>query len=179
LAKLLGLTDKDPNSTEPDEPSEPESIVENIIKNKLPMYAITKNATLEQVPYKLLTLTEDAAAKKATESGFYQIVDSDGKVIESGYQELQIASDEVYYVIALPKAINYDTVVSVKAWNDLENCWTDTGARKPALTCDENTVAALCGEFDLDISHIDTTVYTVWAMEGTPDGSKYRFVINE
>lgn len=176
LAKLLGLTDQDPNVQEP---TEPDGIIGTIIKNQLPMYTITKNSTLEPVPYKLLTLTESDAAVVANEAGFYQIVDTRGNIIESGYQELQIANDEVYYVIALPKIVDYNTIVEVKAWNDLENAWTDTGSSKPVLTCDEGIVASLCSEFDLDISHIDTSVYTVWAMEACPDGSVYRFVINE
>lgn len=176
LAKLLGLVDEDPNKEEPEEPS---GIVDNIVKNELPMYAVTADATLEEVPYKLLTLTEEEAATTATESGFYQIKNVAGHVVESGYQELQVNSDEVYYVIALPKDIDYDTMISLKVWDTLKNQWTDTGTDKLAMTSNPTTVAALCDEAGIDISHIDTSVYTVWALEDFPTGSKLRFVINE
>lgn len=176
LAKLLGLVDKDPNAQEPD------GIIESIVKNEIPMYAVTAGGALEEVPYKLLTLTEEEAAAVATESGFYQISDAEGNVIESGYQELQAKNDEVYYIIALPKDIDYNIMISVKAWDTLKSQWTDTGSDKPAFTSDTTTVAALCDEAGIDISHIDTNIYTVWASgesKDMPNGSIYRFVINE
>lgn len=176
FAKLLGLVDKDPNVQEPTEPG---SIIENIITNELPMYTVTANSTLEEVPYKLLTFTEEEATAIATEPCFYQIIDVEGNVIESGYQELQVKSDEVYYVIALPKDIDYSTMVSVKAWDSLKSQWTDTGTDKPALTSDSSIVTTLCEEAGIDISNINTLVYTVWVLEDFPTGSKLRFVINE
>jgi hypothetical protein len=179
LAKLLGLSSEIVEPDQPDIPEEQAGIVESIITKELPMYAINDDGMLSEIEYKYTILTEEDAAKPATNSCFYQIKDAEGNVIESGYQELQINNDEVYYIIALPKEIYYTSMVSVKAWNDLEGCWTDTGSDKPALTRDADEVASLCDEAGIDISHIDTAVYTVWAMEGTPDGSIYRFVINE
>lgn len=172
FAKILGLSDTIIV------PEEPEGIIATIMKNELPMYTVTADGDVLKLNYKYLKFTEDTATSEATESGFYQIVNSAGDVIESGYQELQVNSDETYYVIALPKDIDYNTMVSVKAWNALEGCWTDTGADKPALTSDPNIVTVLCDEAGIDISHISPE-YTIWATDSTPDGSKYRFIIHE
>jgi hypothetical protein len=180
FAKLLGLTDT-PIETpeEPDVPPGSTGIVNTIINEELSMYVVTDENGVEAIPYQVITMSEAEAAEMPTEAGFYQIKDASGNVIESGYQELQINNDEVYYVIALPKEIDYDSMVTVKAWNDLESCWTDTVSDKPALTCDVTEVSTLCDEAGIDISHINTDIYTVWAMEAMPDGSVYRFVINE
>lgn len=170
LAKLLGLVDNDPNVQEPD------SIVENIVENEIPMYSVTADGTLEEVPYKLLTFTEDEAAAKPSESGFYQIKDASGNVIESGYQELQADSGDVYYIIALPKAIDFNTIVDVQAYSIATNSWMPDDT---VLTSDAFEVAALCEEAEIDISHIDTNIYTIWALDETPTGRMLRFTIKE
>jgi hypothetical protein len=85
------------------------------------MYSVKKDGTITADDFKLFTLTSEEATQAPTESGFYQIVDESNTVIESGYQELQIASDELYYVIALPKSVDYNSgMVKIQAYDDDE-----------------------------------------------------------
>ena len=174
FAKLLGLSDK---TLTPDEPEIPSDTIANIVTNKIPMYSVTADGMLAEIPYNHISLTEESALDVPTESGFYQIKDISGNVIESGYQELQADSDETYYVIALPKIVDYNTMVMLSVYDDNMSVWTD--AEKFRFTCDPSEVAALCDEAGIDISHIDTNVYTVWALDDCPTGSKIRFIINE
>jgi hypothetical protein len=141
------------------------------------MYAISANSELVEVPYKHIELTETEAAQVANESGFYQIKDSSGNIIESGYQELQVDNGEVLYIIALPKGIDFNTMISVKVWDNLKGYWTDTSLN---MTSDPDEIAELFNDNgEVDISHIDTNIYTVWVQDDVPTGSKLRFVIHE
>lgn len=179
FAKLLGLSDVIVEPEEPDDPEipdEPKGIVDSIIFNELPMYSINENAELAEVPFVLYTLTEEEALAAPSVSGFYQIKDADGNVIESGYQEMQIESDEVYYVIALPKEIDFASMVSVQAYSTAFNKWMSDDT---VLTNDAAAVAELCDEAGIDTSCIDPERYTVWAIDECPTGRKLRFVINE
>jgi hypothetical protein len=99
-----------------------------------------------------------------------------GDVI-SGYQELQADSDETYYIIALPKAIDYDTMVTMSVYDDNLSVWTD--AEKFKFTNNPDEIAVLCDEAGIDLSHIDTDKYTIWALDECPTGSKIRFIIHE
>ena len=163
---------------QPEEPSEPEGVVAEIISEQLPMYSVNKDGTITVDEFKLFTLTPEEAAQAPTETGFYQIVDENNTVIESGYQELQIASDELYYVIALPKIIDYNSdMVKIQAYDDDEKIWNDCD--KLPLTNDPAVVSSLCDEAGIDISHIDTNIYTVWALEDICTGSKLRYIIIE
>jgi len=178
FAKLLGLSDEpvvDPDELET--PTEPEGIVEEIIFNKLPMYVVNTNGELVAEDFEVTTFTPEEAAGEPVESGFYQIVDN-GEVVESGYQDMQIVDDEMYYIIAFPKGVDYNTMVRMQLWDDNEKLWVDSSKKLP-LTNDPDTVAALCDEASVDISHIDTNLYTVWALEDTCTGSKIRYIIEE
>jgi hypothetical protein len=177
LAKLLGLTDVNPENPEtPDNPDEPTGIIKTIIQTQMPMYAVEANGELVEIPFKLLSMTEAEAAQAPTQEGFFQITLDSGEVV-SGYQELQADSNEIYYVIALPKIVDYDTMVTMSVYDDNLLVWTD--AEKFKLTKDTTEVAALCDEAGIDISHIDTNMYTIWALEDCPTGSKIRFIIHE
>jgi hypothetical protein len=177
LAKLLGLVDKVVDPDEPEIPEEPTSVVENIIENLIPMYSINSDSELAEITYNYINLTEDEAKNIATESGFYQIKDSSGNVIESGYQELQVDNDSVYYIIALPKGIDFNTMVEVSAYDKNKNMWAPT--LNFNLTSDPEVVAERCDEVGLEISHINTDIYTVWAYDDVPTGSILRFKIIE
>ena len=90
---------------------------------------------------------------------------------------MQADSAEVYYIIALPKEIDYPTMVTMELYSNAFNKWMEADNFK--FTKDPAEVAALCDEAGLDISHIDGDVYIVWAAEECPTGSKLRFIINE
>lgn len=182
LAKLLGLSDNNDNPGPdvpdvPDTPDEPKGIIETIKANNIPMYAINADGNLAEVPYNYLgVLTEAEGALAPTTTGFYQIQKENGD-IESGYQEIQTNHSEVLYIIALPKDIDFNTMVDVKVWDNLKGNWTDTSLN---MTSDPDEIAELFNDNgEVDISHIDTDVYTVWVQDDVPTGSKLRFVINE
>ena len=161
IAKLLGL----------EAGAEPEGIIEEIIAYEIPMYSISDSGMLFEVPFKLV----DGTAAPV-ESGFYTITDNQGNIVEAGYQDLSAENDEMYYMIALPKEIDYNTMVEVESWDPDENLWSAAGL---ALTSDHDEVARLCDEAGVDISHIDTTKYTVWAQEDVCTGSIIRYRIVE
>lgn len=174
LAKLFELSDSVP--TEPDVPTEPEGVVDTIITNQQPLFTMDAKGELVEIPYKYIELTEETAAHAPVETGFYQIKDADGTVIESGYQDLQVDNGDVYYMVALPKGIDYTTMVNVQVYDNLRNIWTATSL---PMTSDPAIIEERCAETNLDISHIDTSVYTIWVADDVPTGSKLRFVINE
>jgi hypothetical protein len=180
LAKLLGLSEDEPgeNPDVPDVPTEPEGVVEEIIANKLPMYSVNADGTITAEDFKIISFTTEESAAAPSESGFYQIVNEAGEVVESGYQDLMIVNDEMYYVIALPKNVDYNTMVKIQTYDDEEQKWLDN-SKKLALTSDPETVAALCDEAGIDISHINSEAYTIWALEDTCTGKKIRYIIEE
>ena len=166
LAKLLELTD---GSGE--EPEEPTGIIETIIAKEIPMYSVDNAGALAETPFKLI----DGTAAPV-ESGFYTKTDDQGNIIEAGYQDLQVENDEVYYVIALPKEVDYNTMVEVESYDPDEKIWVDADI---ALTSDPDVVSVLCEEAGIDITHIDTDKYTVWVQEDICTGSIIRYRIIE
>lgn len=177
FAKLLGLTDVGPNAPEPPEPEIPEGlggIVGTIMENRIPMFAVAVDGELEEIPFEYINFDPESAKLEPTKSGFYQVIDSDGQVLESGYQEIQVANDDIYYAVALPKNLDYNTMVSLQCYDPNFNIWSP--AQIP-MTNDTEIVAELCAEAGINISHIDTTNYTIWIAEESPTGSKLRYTI--
>lgn len=178
LAKLLELTNSagsDPD--DPDLPVEPNGLIETILAEQSTMYAVTVTGALVEIPFNLNIISAENADEPCTESGFYVIKDSTGAVIEAGYQEIQIKSSDLYYVIALPKAVDYESMVTIKAYDNRQKCWAD--AEKFNMVSDPTLVTKLCDEVGIDISHIDQNAYTILVLEDLPSGSLLRYVINE
>lgn len=171
LTKLLGLE----LYAEPEDPEEPQSIAEKIIANEISMYSIDSNGELAETSFNLIDGTEEP-----TESGFYTIRDSEGNIIEAGYQDLTIKNDEMYYIIALLNELNYNTNVKLQSWDPDEAVWVDS---ELDLTSDSTVVDTMCNEAGVDITHIDKTKYTVWVVTGNSDplctGSILRYIIVE
>lgn len=175
LAKLLGLsggTGEPDEPDQPDVPEEPTSLTEKILTNSIPMYSVSNNGQLTETQFK--ELDGNAAP---TESGFFVVRDENGEITKAGYQDISIANDEMYYVIALPKELDYNTMVTLEAWNSEESIWEEATMK---LINDPDTVAELCAEEPpVDISHIDTNLYTIWVYEDICTGSILRYVIKE
>ena len=172
LAKLLGLSDQPSQGPdEPDTPDEPQGIIENIMANEIPMYSITDDGILAEASFKIINGNE-----APTESGFYEIKDEQGNILEAGYQDLQVENDEMYYVIALPKEVDYNTMVEVETYDPDEKVWNEATI---TMTSDPDVVAACCDEVGIDISHIDQEHYTVWVQEDICTGSIIRYRIIE
>jgi hypothetical protein len=181
LAKLLGITSESgpvepENPDNPDVPSEPTGVIDTIIAKTLPMYSITSDGVVAETQFEHLVMTEEDAAAEPTKTGFYQINNTDGTT-EYGYQELQADSDDFIYVIALPKVVDYDTMVSLKVYDMRNSVWT-TG-EKFEMISDPDEVASICDEYGIDISAINQEEYTIYVWEDLPSGSKLRYVITE
>lgn len=172
---MPGNSDGTGDSEEPEHPTYVEEIINNIIENKLSMYTVTSTGTIEQTPYEDLLFDDVTYDNAPTGAGFYQKKNSSGKVVESGYQEIQIDCETTYYIVAFPKEIDYHTMITTKAYSNALNAWVE--AENLALTADPAEVARICGDAGIDISNIDTAIYTVWAVEEAPTGSKLRFII--
>lgn len=173
LAKLLELSDVGPGT-------DTQGIVESIIANKTPMYAVTGTGTIEPMVWSdMLNYTEDTAVVKPEASGFYQITKDDGTV-EYGYQQVSAVYADMPYIIALPKALDFATNVTVQSWNDLESKWIVDNTTKNAMSSD----TALFESFGMgtlsDIcAGVDTAEYTIWFLDVASTGIIYRFIINE
>jgi hypothetical protein len=150
----------DPNYN-PDQPEVPDSVVEEIISKELPMYSIDYDGNVTSKEFEIVTFNSREEANQApTESCFYQVKDENGEIIESGYQDMQIVNDEMYYIVALPKSVDYNSnMVKMQAYDDEEQLWVEY--TKLPLTSDPEIVASCCDEAGVDISHINQDLYTV------------------
>lgn len=156
-------------------------VVTEIINNSLPMYSINADGTIGTETFRQVSFTEAEAQSAPTESCFYQVLDDSGNVVESGYQDLQIVNDQMYYIVALPKNVDYENDVRIQAYEDDEQCWSD--CLKLPLVSDPVRVAELIQEIEdvtgvvVDLSYIDTDIYTIYVQEDICTGSKLRFII--
>ena len=142
------------------------------------MYAVTSTGELQPLEYQLLTFDENTAKEKNTTNGFYQIVDDNGEVIESGYQQQSEVYLDMPYMIALPKEIDFDTHITVQSWNDLESYWETKNIK---LISDPQVFAEMFGQTPYEVfTQVDPEIYTIWF---NPDdgstGALYRFIITE
>ena len=177
LIKLLGLelvTEPDP---EPDIPTEPGTIPEIIITNKYPMYQINENGEVIEITYVYEKFTETEAASAPSKDCFYQIKDGE-KVVESGYQHISEENDSMYYLVLLPKELDFNTNVSVQYWDNGNNVW------KHAVIEMSNDLAFIeeaLAEGEMELPVYDSDKYTLWidASLETCAGTDYRFIINE
>lgn len=172
ISRLLNLS----AVTNPDVPSD--GIIADIINNKIPMYSIDDEGNVVEVSYdEVLTYTEADNNTQPTEAGFYQIVDNNSTVVEAGYQELSANNPDVPHVIALPKAVDFDTMVTIEVFNTKTQEWVPTTLN---MSNNIDDIEALCSELGVDISHIDQDAYTIWAdLEAGPTGSIIRYIIKE
>lgn len=177
FVNLLGLTDTF-GGEEPDDPGVSDSIIEEIVTRKIPMYSVTDEGEISEISYdEVITYTEEAAAEQPNKSGFYQIVDESGEVIESGYQELTAINQDIPYIIALPISIDFNSMITVQTYDTIVTKWKNESLE---LTNNYEEINGLCSELGVDISHIDTTKYTLWAdLEKGPTGKIHRFIIIE
>ena len=158
-------------------PEEPKTLAEQIIANELPMYSI-KDYTVTEVPFKLTSYDESTAAAPITETSFYQIKDDTGAVIESGYEDLTINKGDVYYIIALPSMVDYNTMVTLKTYDEMNNSWVEID--KMPMTNDIEYIRSICSEDpQMYINNVDLSKYTLWMNEEPPTGRQLRFIINE
>lgn len=110
LTRLLGLTE---GIEEP-----VEDIVTKILANELSIYQADSTGLLSKVIFTYNQLTETDAAQKPTQAGFYQIIDDQGQVLESGYHQFTTDNPDYPYMIALPEEIDFYTQIRVQKYDD-------------------------------------------------------------
>lgn len=164
LAKLLGLSDP---VVEP----ENESLVEKFLVNRTPMYSITKNGKLAEIEF-----IEIDGNDAPTASGFFTIRDNNGNIIKAGYQDCSAINDEMYYIIALPAELDYNTMVSVEAWDADESTWIEADM---AMISDQSTIAGMCDGLDVDLAGVNTELFKIWLCDDICTGRILRYVIKE
>jgi hypothetical protein len=81
------------------------------------------------------------------------------------------------YAIALPKSIKEENI-SIQTYSEDLQIWEPNTFE---LTSDVDIVNEICELYDIDISNIDTEVYTVWVNrdEQPCTGSIIRYIITE
>ena len=171
------------SSSQPEEPENPEvpetseEIINSIVENKTPMYSVDSTGEVTELSYdNIIVYNETESNVMPTESGFYQVVDDSGEVIESGYQEITANNPDVPYIIALPLNLDFNNMVSVQTYDTLEGVWKDEQIN---MSNDYESISNLCAELGVDISHIDLSKYTLWAdLAYGPSGKIHRFIIN-
>jgi hypothetical protein len=176
FAKLLGLNDNDGPEKPPVEPDS--STVGKIMAEQLPMYQLSGDGQLAELAYNYVAITaEEAAGKqqKPTQSCFYQILDSDGSVTESGYQQIQKKVAGVPFMIALPDFVDCEKQVTVQTYDELNSLWKPIGLK---LTDDADEIAEICDLEECSVPEVPHG-YKLWVSETMSGTAIYRFIITE
>lgn len=177
LAKLLGLSNTKPDEN-PDIPDEPTTISEKIIANGISMHQVNELGELIEIPYKYKEFTTDEYATAPTQDCFYQLKDAEGNILESGYQHMSEENDSMYYVVLLPKELDFATNVSVQSWDAVQNEWSYDNV---SMSSDLALIEEAFSEADLTLPTYDADKYTLWIDTSldTCSGIDYRFIIKE
>ena len=138
------------------EASEPESIIDKIISNEIPMLSGSEDG-VTATNFAYIELTAEEAANAPTTSGFYQIV-NDGVVSENGYQLITESTGRTNYAIALPEG---STLVDVMMWDEPTSAWVDYS---PVFTKTGTTT-------------VDGYSYIIYTSADSSSGETLRFII--
>jgi len=170
FAKLLGLEDTDPNA---------QGLVATIIHNQTPMYQITDNDEMVEIPWTgvIQYSSAEAATIKDGQTGFYKVVNESGEIIEAGYQHYSTAKDP-WYIVALPEvlAVAENGNVLLQTWNPAENKWDKAVY---VLTADYEEIVSAYDEAGIK-PPVAPEGYRLWAdLSESDPGTLYRFIIKE
>lgn len=179
LTRILALSP----TVNPDTPDVPttESLVETIIEDKIPMYQLDIDGNIiEGSNYSYKEMTPEQASLAPTEECFYQIKDSSGEVIESGYQHLSAPTDDMFYLVLLPVGVTFgaDGNTTHQVWDEGQQIWTTSNLE---LISDKDAIKAVLDENELPFPVYNESEYTLWADSTFESwaGADYRFIINE
>lgn len=111
LTKLLKITDK---KIVPSNPT-----ASDIIKEEKSPYTIDSNGELVTTDFNQVNITLRDSSDDSSGTFFYNIVDTDNTVVESGYQ-IDTIEQNRYLTIGIPKEV---TKFSVKQFNGLAHTW--------------------------------------------------------
>lgn len=138
------------------------AVVVNIIDNILPMYTLDGQGSLVQVTYDdnyYRRMTMNAFTAKERGNFFYQIVNSEDELVQSGYSLNTVEDSQKWLTFALPNTIT-DFTLYMYDPNNNGGTWAPT---------------------QISMSKGTSTIegYNVWeARPGQDGGATYRIVIN-
>jgi hypothetical protein len=158
ISKMLQVYEMDTNSAHKDS----SDVVANIINNTLPMYTLDGQGSLVQVTYDddyYRRMTMSAFTTKERGNFFYQIVNSEDELVQSGYSLDTVEDSQKWLTFALPNTIT-DFTLYMYDPNNNGGTWAPTQI-----------------VMNKGISTIEG--YNVWeAQPGQDGGATYRIVIN-
>jgi hypothetical protein len=191
--KLLGLElvgtpgSPDDPEQEPDTPPNPEGggdlpkdptseqIAANIMTRQTTIYQVNSSGELEEIPYTLKTYTKAQASQppEKVETAFYKVEDSQGNILEVGYQHMTELK-EMYYMVALPDYMRLYKNTQVQTWDELGQCWVLSQTKLTELPDDISEAFASAGLAAPAVPE----GYTLWAnLEDIDSGTTFRFVL--
>lgn len=111
------------------------SAAETIVQNELSMYVTDESGQLVEVPFKVVEVSEEDKDADISESGFYQITDSSGNVVEEGYQSALPRYQDGPLTIALPNILSLSDI-TLYQYDAIKGTWTQksTGFLTPSST---------------------------------------------
>lgn len=159
-------------------PDEPTTVVDKIMNDRMSMYQINEASETVEIPYDYVTYDDTTYASQPTADCFYQKLDTEGKVVESGYQHVSDENDSMYYIIALPEGVTFNENVSVKVWDETSRTWADV-TNTLEMSSDTTLIEEALTEGELSMPVVPDG-YVLWidASLNTCSGSDYRFIIN-
>jgi len=168
-----------------------DSITDQIIAEELPVYSIDADGNVTATPYTYIEIAAGSEVAgeivKPTQSGFYQIKDSSGNVIESGYQEVSDVNLNHVYHIAFPEAVDFNVSGRVDEYDELgkkySTVWdVSTGTKLITLTDDLTVIESLYDtQYYAQIKAEEDALpgYNMWLIDPNTmsPGKIYRFII--
>lgn len=141
------------------------TLVKTLIDSNTPTYVLDGSGNLVKSEYSdafYREMTPAEAKADSNENYFYQIVDENDQLIESGYSVITIEDSEAWLTIALPAEV------------DIDNCTIQQYNPDPAdpkWTPSNNVILALDSSYSIE-------GYNVYSVDGVDGGATYRIVIN-
>ena len=100
---------------------------EEIIKNQQSMYVTDLNGNLVSVPWSMIDISESNINSDITESGFYQVKDASGNIIQQGYQSVLPIYQEGPLTIALPNTLSLSDI-DLYQYDGLQSKWSQVSS---------------------------------------------------
>lgn len=154
------------------------TIVDTIIAEEIPMYAINDEGQVSEIPFKLTTYNDEETFNTdiiSDVNGFYQVKDSEGNLIESGYQLIAAEYADAPEVLALPKPLTLKDII-VKTYDTLSSSWVE-------VSLDYDFVLGTNDDLVNYGLVVDPTLFDTYNVyykpNGGASGASYRFVIKE
>lgn len=166
FSKILGLEEY----IEPVIPDDPDNdIITDIITNNKSMYQINENSEWIEIPFDFVSFDNTDYTAMNSKDCFYQYE------TEYGYQHISSENDSMFYVIALPETLDFNSNIITKVWDKGNKIWQDTNLD---MSNDMEFITQVFEESELTLPEVRTG-YQLWidSSLNTCDGADYRFII--